>query len=47
MLYHEMNNVIKRTNEIANIWGYLYKTSEKYKDDNLSQEIYYQMNYIV
>ena len=44
MLYHEMNNVIKRTNEIANIWGYLYKTSEKYKDDNLSQEIYYQMN---
>ncbi len=44
MLYHEMNNVIKRTNEIANIWGYLYKTSEKYKDDNLSQEIYYQIN---
>ena len=44
MFFHEMNTVIRRTNEIANIWGYLYKTSEKYKDDNLSKEIYYQMN---
>ena len=44
MFYHEMNSVIRRTNEIANIWGYLYKTSEKYKDDNISKEIYYQMN---
>ena len=44
MFYHEMNTVIRRTNEIANIWGYLYQTSEKYKDDNLSKEIYYQMN---
>ena len=44
MFYHEMNAVIKRTNEIANIWGYLYQTSEKYKDDNLSKEIYFQMN---
>ena len=44
MFFHEMNTVIRRTNEIANTWGYLYKTSEKYKDDNLSKEIYYQMN---
>ena len=44
MFFNEMNTVIRRTNEIANIWGYLYKTSEKYKDDNLSKEIYYQMN---
>ena len=44
MFYHEMNTVIRRTNEIANIWGYLYQTSEKFKDDNLSKEIYYQMN---
>ena len=44
MFFHEMNTVIRRTNEIANIWGFLYKTSEKYKDDNLSKEIYYQMN---
>jgi hypothetical protein len=39
-----MNTVIRRTNEIANLWGYLYQTSEKYKDDNLSKEIYFQMN---
>ena len=44
MFYHEMNTVIRRTNEIANLWGYLYQTSEKYKDDNLSKEIYFQMN---
>ena len=44
MFFHEMNTVIRRTNEIANIWGYLYKTSEKYNDDNISKEIYYQMN---
>ena len=44
MLFHEMNNIIRRTNEIANIWGNLYKTSEKFKDDNISKEIYYQMN---
>ena len=44
MLYHEMNSVIKRTNEIANIWGNLYKTSEKFNDDALSKEIYFQMN---
>ena len=44
MLFHEMNSVIKRTNEIANIWGNLYKTSEKFNDDALSKEIYYQMN---
>lgn len=39
-----MNSVIKRTNEIANIWGNLYNTSEKFKDDNISKEIYFQMN---
>ena len=44
LFYHEMNNVIRRMNEIANIWGYLYQTSEKYNDDNISKEIYYQMN---
>ena len=44
LFYHEMNTVIRRTNEIANLWGYLYQTSEKYKDDNLSKEIYFQMN---
>ena len=44
MLFHEMNSVIRRTNEIANIWGNLYQTSEKHKDDNMSKEIYYQMN---
>ena len=44
MFYHEMNTVIRRTNEIANLWGYLYQTSGKYKDDNLSKEIYFQMN---
>jgi hypothetical protein len=44
MLYHEMNAVIRRTNEIANIWGNLYQTSEKFNDDALSKEIYYQMN---
>ena len=44
MLFHEMNAVIRRTNEIANIWGNLYQTSEKYKDDNISKEIYFQMN---
>ena len=44
MLFHEMNTVIRRTNEIANTWGYLYKTSEKYNDDIISKEIYYQMN---
>ena len=44
MFFHEMNTVIRRTNEIANTWGYLYKTSEKYNDDNISKEIYYQMN---
>ena len=43
-LYKEMNAVIFRTNEIANIWGNLFKTSEKYNDDNISKEIYYQMN---
>ena len=44
MFYSEMNGVIKRTNEIANIWGNLYNTSEKFKDDNISKEIYFQMN---
>ena len=44
ILFHEMNTVISRTNEIANIWGNLYNTSEKFKDDNISKEIYYQMN---
>ena len=44
MFFHEMNTVIRRTNEIANTWGYLYKTSEKYNDDIISKEIYYQMN---
>ena len=44
MLYQEMNSIIRRTNEIANIWGNLYKTSEKYRDDDVSKEIYYQMN---
>ena len=44
ILYSEMNSVIKRTNEIANIWGNLYNTSEKFKDDNISKEIYFQMN---
>jgi hypothetical protein len=44
MLYHEMNAVIRRTNEIANIWGNLYQTSEKFNDDALSKEIYFQMN---
>jgi hypothetical protein len=43
-LYKEMNTVIRRTNEIANIWGNLYKASEKYKDDAISKEIYFQMN---
>lgn len=42
--FQEMNAVIKRTNEIANIWGNLFKTSEKYQDDNISKDIYYQMN---
>ena len=42
--FQEMNSVIKRTNEIANIWGNLFKTSEKYQDDNISKDIYYQMN---
>ena len=42
--FQEMNTVIKRTNEIANIWGNLFKTSEKYQDDNISKDIYYQMN---
>ena len=44
MLFHEMNAVIRRTNEIANIWGNLYQISEKYKDDNIAKEIYFQMN---
>jgi hypothetical protein len=44
MFYQEMNNVIRRANEIANIWGNLYKTSEKYSDDAISKEIYFQMN---
>ena len=44
MFFHEMNAVIRRTNEIANLWGHLYQTSEKYRDDNLSKEIYFQMN---
>ena len=43
-LYQEMNAVIKRTTEISNIWGNLFKTSEKYKDDAISKEIYFQMN---
>ena len=43
-LYQEMNTVIKRTNEIAEIWGNLFKTSEKYNDDDISKEIYFQMN---
>ena len=42
--FQEMNAVIKRTNEIANIWGNLFQTSEKYQDDNISKDIYYQMN---
>ena len=42
--FQEMNSVIKRTNEIANIWGNLFKTSERYQDDNISKDIYYQMN---
>ena len=44
MFYQEMNNVIRRANEIANIWGNLYKTSEKFNDDAISKEIYFQMN---
>ena len=44
MFHQEMNNVIRRANEIANIWGNLYKTSEKYSDDAISKEIYFQMN---
>jgi hypothetical protein len=43
-LYQEMNSVIKRINEITNIWGDLFKTSEKYNDDEISKEIYMQMN---
>jgi hypothetical protein len=39
-----MNSVIKRANEVANIWGELYQTSEKYNDDAVSKEIYFQMN---
>ena len=44
IFYHEMNSIIIRTNEIANIWGNLYQTSAKYKDDDIAREIYYQMN---
>ena len=44
IFYHEMNSIIRRTNEIANIWGNLYQTSAKYKDDDIAREIYYQMN---
>ena len=43
-LYQEMNTVIRRVNEISLIWGDLYKTSEKYNDDDISKEIYIQMN---
>ena len=43
-LYQEMNVVIKRTTEISNIWGNLFKTSEKFNDDAISKEIYFQMN---
>ena len=42
MLFNEMNEVIRRTIEIAN--GNLYKISEKYKDDDIAEEIYFQMN---
>ena len=35
---------IRRANEIANIWGYLYITSEKYSDDSISKKIYFPMN---
>ena len=44
IFFHEMNSIIRRTNEIANIWGNLYQTSAKYKDDDIAKEIYYQMN---
>ena len=43
-LFQEMNKVIIRTKEISNIWDTLFKTSEKYNDDAISKEIYYQMN---
>ena len=43
-LYQEMKVVIKRTTEISNIWGNLFKTSEKFNDDAISKEIYFQMN---
>ena len=43
-LFQEMNTVIKRINDIADIWANLFKTSEKYNDDNISKEIYFQMN---
>ena len=44
MFFQEMNNVIRRANDIANIWGNLYKNSETYNDDAISKEIYFQMN---
>ena len=44
MFFNEMNSIIRRTNDIANIWGNLYNTSEKFKDDDISKEIYFQMN---
>ena len=43
-LYQEMNTVIRRINDITNIWKQLYETSEKYNDDEISKEIYFQMN---
>ena len=43
-LFDEMNTVINRMDEISNIWKQIYKTSEKYFDNNTTCESYKQMS---
>jgi len=44
LLFDEMNTVINRMEEISNIWGQIYKVSEKYFDNNTTCESYKQMS---
>ncbi len=43
-LYQEMKTVINRLDEISATWSKLFQASEKYNDDTISRETYFQMN---
>ena len=44
LLYDEINNVINRMDEISKTWEQIYKTSDKYFDNNITCESYKQMS---